>query len=299
MATVKPKASVQHCWAGNCNGREFKNQGALTIHMRHRHPEISSAPAAPPVAGAEGNGSIDDTRELPILDGYEAERRPEGPPEPPSFDEKARSVFGRLKGAASPKPADTPAEGPPEIKPALPKHRRVSTQDLWADAVGGIATPVAKAGFVPMSRAMLWSTPVAGEIIEDATRGTIVDKIIQPIARNGEKWQDLFDLVGLWAAIGVAQAQPEKAPLALDFARKRLTNLLPKVAANVVKQRKKERDAAAALAELMPELRDLGLGDDPIGGLLEMLFAPPGPLDAQPAPKPAPAPAAAASSSAA
>lgn len=145
----------------------------------------------------------------------------------------------------------------------------------------GGAGIVARTGYVPMSRAMVWSSPVAGEIIEEATKGTLIDKGVQPLVRNAEKWSDLFDLIGFWGAIGLAQAQPEKAPMAMMFARKRLVNLLPKIAANIAKQKKKERAAAQALADIMPELRDdlieIGLDPDgdPIEGMLKLLFAPP------------------------
>ena len=202
---------------------------------------------------------------------------PERRPEAAGLEERAKGVFDRLRTT---KPADggpaKPAGKPTkETRPKQPAPRRVSTQDFWADGVEGFSSLFARTGYVPMSRAMAWSSPVAGEIIEDATKGTLIDKGIQPIVRNAEKWQDLFDLIGFWAAIGVAQAQPEKAPMALVFARKRLVNLLPKIASSMAKQRKKEREAAEALATLMPEMEELQLGDDPVTALIEMLFAAP------------------------
>jgi hypothetical protein len=164
---------------------------------------------------------------------------------------------------------------------APPSKRRVSTSGVWSDAVGGVAALAGNAGYVPLGRAMVWSSPVAGEIIEDATKGTPVDRIIQPIARNGEKWQDLFDLLGLWAAVGVAQANPAQANQALNFARKRFVSLLPRIAANIKKQREKEREAVEAVTELMPDIADLfpdgqiPEGEDPINALIMALFAPP------------------------
>jgi hypothetical protein len=126
---------------------------------------------------------------------------------------------------------------------------------------------------------MQWSSPVAGDIIEDATKGTPIDRVVQPLVRNSEKWQDLFDLFGFWAAIGVAQRNPMAAPQALTFARARFVNLLPRIAANIKKERAKERSAAEALTELMPDIRELfpefGPDDDPIDLLIQSLFAAP------------------------
>jgi hypothetical protein len=174
----------------------------------------------------------------------------------------------------------------PERRPAAPK-RRTGTAAFWGDLVGPVSAVAARAGYVPMSRAMQWSSPVAGEIVEDATKGTLVDKLVQPVVRNSEKWQDLFDLLGFWAAVGVAQRNPAQAQTALGFARSRLVNLLPRIAANIKKERAKEREAVQALTELMPDIAELfpdaGPDDDPVSLLIESLFAMPG----QPVPEPA------------
>jgi hypothetical protein len=165
-----------------------------------------------------------------------------------------------------------------ERKPTVAK-RRVSTADFWGDLVAPAAGLSARAGYVPMARAMEWSSPVVGEIIEDATKGTLADKAVQPFVRNAERWQDLFDLLGFWGAIGMAQRNPANAAGSLEFARKRLVNLLPRIAANIKKERAKERQAVEALVELMPDISelfpDMGPNDDPVALLIQSLFAAP------------------------
>ena len=165
-----------------------------------------------------------------------------------------------------------------ERKPTVAK-RRVSTADFWGDLVAPAAGVSARAGYVPMARAMEWSSPVVGEIIEDATKGTLADRAVQPFVRNAEKWQDFYDLIGFWAAIGMAQRNPAQAQGALDFARKRLVNLLPKIAKNIKAERAKERQAVEALVELMPDISelfpDMGPNDDPVALLIQSLFAAP------------------------
>lgn len=200
-------------------------------------------------------------------------------PTDPKAEKKKDSggLLGKLWSERSNKDNATPPKTD-ERKPVTPK-RRASTAGFWGDLVGPVSAVSARAGYVPMARAMEWSSPVVGEIIEDATKGTLIDKGIQPFVRNSEKWQDLFDLLGFWGAIGMAQRNPAQAPAALDFARKRLVNLLPRIASNIRKEREKEKKAVEALIELMPDIRELfpeaGPDDDPVGLLIQSLFAAP------------------------
>lgn len=274
--------------------RAFSSNAAMKRHRTRAHdPEPDADRVAAAVAAMGGDSSP----EPPAGDnggpvesagggGGEAaaETRPQARPAP----EKQKGIFEKFR--KQPPRDGGPAEPNGEQRPRKPTPRRVSTQDFWGDAVEGGAGIIAKTGYVPMSRAMVWSSPVAGEIIEEATKGTIVDKGIQPLVRGAEKWSELFDLIGFWAAIGMAQAQPEKAGMALVFARKRLVNLLPKIAKNIAAQKRKERAAAQALADVMPELRDdlieLGLDPDgdPVDGMLKLLFAPPDGFTAEPQP---------------
>lgn len=256
-------------------GCEFSSstEGGLRRHQTRTHgraPAVTRVRAPKPKPPDE-----------PVIEGEPVEeRRPEA-------TTPRKGLLERLRPKPEePKPEDAAT---PAAKPRPP--RRVSTQAFWGELTEAGSGLVARAGYVPMARAMEWSSPVAGEIIEDATKGTLPDRLVQPIVRNTEKWQDLFDLIGFWGAIGMAQAQPEKSQMALGFARKRLVNLLPRIASNIAKQRKKEKAAAEALGLLMPDLAELGLkeGDDPIQALLEMLFAPPANFTAAPEAEPAPA----------
>jgi hypothetical protein len=221
----------------------------------------------------------DDTTPTPTFEGggeAYAERVPTDPK-----TEKKKDAGGLLAKLWNSTGSKDKGEAPPkteERRPAAPK-RRSSTAGLWGDIVGPVSAISARAGYVPMARAMVWSGPVVGEIIEDATKGTPIDRVVQPFVRNSEKWEDLFDLLGFWSAIGIAQRNPAQAPAALDFARKRLVNLLPRIAKNIKAERARERAAVDALVELMPDIRELfpeaGPDDDPVGLLIQSLFAAP------------------------
>ncbi len=199
-------------------------------------------------------------------------------------------------------PRETSADAPPETaerKPgSAPKASitkrgsslaRVSTSEFWSDVVEGLVPVVSRGGLPAMGRAIAWTSPVAGDIIEDVTRGGIVDKIVQPVARNQRKYEDLFDLIGLWAAVGYMQTNPDQAFQAVEFAKKRIKRLLPRISKKIVKERKDEKAAVEAMAEIMPEIldfaREVGLEDDPIEALLQMMFV----QVAAPEPTPEPA----------
>jgi len=66
------------------------------------------------------------------------------------------------------------------------KHPRLSVAPLigefWA-VLGGIAGRVD----VPLGRCLQMQAPVAGEILEDVVKGTVVDGVLQPIARAEDK----------------------------------------------------------------------------------------------------------------
>lgn len=276
---------------------DFADKRGLANHNRFKHqPETPPAtgafddePELDPevIAAIREEVAAEETAAAAPGDTPEVERRPQGPAKPEGKPGRP-GLFDRIR---SQKPRDGgpgPSEpGKPETRPTVPKPRRVSTQEFWGDVIEAGSGMVARTGYVPMSRAMAMTSPVGGEIIEDATKGTLIDRGVQPLVRNAAKWQDLGDYLGFIFAIGAAQAQPERAPIMLAFARKRLVNLLPKIAANMVKQRKREKAAAEAIQTIMPEFADLDLGDDPVGGLIEMLFAAPEQPAAPPEPEPA------------
>jgi hypothetical protein len=242
----------------------------------------TTSPGGPPATAAIVTGEAAGVYAEPPT----AEQRPGGmagtnsPPPTPSKP----SVKDRLLGKVPAGVGGAPSTSPPrtgERRPAPSKQARVKTADFWGDAIGGVAGLVARTGDLPVARAMDWTSPVAGDIIEDATKDTFLDKMVQPVARNAEKWEDLFDQNGFWAAIAMAERNPMQAQSAMRFARKRFVSLLPRIHKKIVADRKKEREAVDALSDLMPDIGDLFEGGvippgvDPIDALLQSMFAVP------------------------
>jgi hypothetical protein len=200
-----------------------------------------------------------------------ADSPPAGAPGERKPGSEKQSVGARLgfsKGGAGPRAGSGP---------------RVRTADWWGDGVAGLGTLMAKTEFVPLGRCMTVTSPIAGEIIEDVTKGGIVDKLVQPVVRSRRKYEDMFDLFGLWAAVGYAQQNPRQAEQAIRFAKSRLIKLLPRIGKQIVKKQKEERAAVDAIAEVMPELMEfaaeMGVPGDPVEALLRGFFAPPEDVD--------------------
>jgi hypothetical protein len=103
-------------------------------------------------------------------------------------DRRARPAAEKVRGWRK-KPADKAAAARKR------KQARVSVDHLvsrgW-EAVARIAQPLS----LPVSRCLQVQSPVAGMIIEEIVAGTLVDRVLQPIARAEEKAEKVLALVG-------------------------------------------------------------------------------------------------------
>ena len=176
-------------------------------------------------------------------------RLTEGKAKQPTLGER---LFGGPKADSTRK---VPAHRPPgsgglrSRRDGPPRRPRLSSGGRWSR--------VARAWW-PVPATSPWpgpwcDEPVAGEIIENATIGTLVDRLMQPVVRNGEKWQDLFDLLGSGPpSVWPRPTRPSRGGAA--FARKRLVNL-PRIAANIQSSGRRRR-CRGALIEVMPDLAE-------------------------------------------
>ena len=135
---------------------------------------------------------------------------PEPPPEPPGHPAeikprrirpaKTGGVLARLRKPKTGKPA----------RPAR-KLPRVSLAGLIEDAWSQMAW--AAAPIPPMQRLLYAQAPFAGVALEDALRGTIADRMLQPVARAEEKAKAVGGLVmppvALLAVLATAPAPTE------------------------------------------------------------------------------------------
>jgi hypothetical protein len=135
------------------------------------------------------------------------ERVPETPPNlDPPITSKARRLFqtGTVKRTGNKKKA-----------PRVAIDRLIERS--W-EMMARIVQPVN----LPVARVLAMQAPVAGLILEDEIKGTVVDRILQPIARTEKKGEAAFALVGPPLLVGVLTSKPELAPVVVPILRESL-----------------------------------------------------------------------------
>jgi hypothetical protein len=154
----------------------------------------------------------------------------------PDWDAADDANFGDEPSEAGPPPPEVEAERKPRTvatpKPAArlggwrkartrkPKGKarpRVPVDDLIAGVWRGLA------GFArPLpatSRLLKIQAPVAGVILEDTVKGTVVDHWLQPLARTTKGAEAVFALLGPPVLVTAIQLQPDSAPFILPVLR--------------------------------------------------------------------------------
>lgn len=181
-----------------------------------------------------------------------------GPPPADTIEgeRKPRQVGGggrrrlALPGRGKDKPA---GKSKGRAKPRVPVDKIIS--GAWG-LLATLARPLP-----PTSRLLRLEAPVAGLILEDVIRGTVVDKMLQPLARAEEGGKALFALLGPPALVTAIALQPDYQVMLLPALRESLRTWI-EVAGP------KFTEAAARDAAFEEEY-----GQD-IDAFIQMLFAP-------------------------
>jgi hypothetical protein len=137
----------------------------------------------------------------------------------PPADSSIPSVSPASPGEAPPRKPERPPQG--KRKPLFhrkprtgTKPRRVSIENVVASAWGLGAMALAQTPrALPMARVLDMQAPVAGIVVEDIAKGTLVDRILQPLARGGEKAEKAVGLLGPPLIVGLMTARPELYPV--------------------------------------------------------------------------------------
>ena len=190
-----------------------------------------------------------------VVEQYEA--RDDGPPD----DDGPDAVDGEpMVITADPEPAaveaaPVPAERRPQPAPrqrglftrkprtSKPAAKRVSIENIVSSGWGLAAMALMRSpGAVPVGRVMQMQAPVAGTIGEDLLRGTVVDRVLQPLARGGKKAELGMALAGPPLLVGIMTAKPELFPVLRPMLKMSMMSWMEISAPAVEKaQRKAER----------------------------------------------------------
>ena len=164
------------------------------------------------------------------IDRYEAAHAP-GPDYPPGMNDDdftisepgpppADAAEKKPRNIATPTPAakfGAWRKGKAKAKPKGKAKPRVPVDDLIAGlwrGLAGFARPLPAT-----SRLLKIQAPVAGVILEDTVKGTIVDHWLQPLARTTKGAEAVFALLGPPVLVTAIQLQPDSAPFILPVLR--------------------------------------------------------------------------------
>lgn len=202
-----------------------------------------------------------------------------GSEESGSFGDKFKNFFGSTKSTEAPTGKGFKTN---EQKPK-PYQKRVSGADSISDAwqaLGGLISRNPR--HRPSGMLLQWQSAAAGEIIDEAVKGTAIDRLI---IQKAVRARGRFDLVGAIlfppAIVFAIEMNPDRAPMLLPLLESTLRSSLPHMVPAVKKARKREADQAEAIRELFPDAPE---GSDPIQALIAELF---GNFEYNPEPSPA------------
>lgn len=218
------------------------------------------------------------------------ERRPGsvGPPtpSPASADSgptsKIKRLFGKKddnSGVIIPTPVKTK-----EKRPGGGSLRgRVSAADTIADVWAAGGTLAARSPkHVPLGRYMQWQSPVAGEMLDDAVKGSVVDRLVLQRVVKARGRLDLAGAVLLPPLlIYMIENNPAMMPTLGPILESQIRNSLPLMVPAIKKMKAKAKASEEAAAELFADDPDFNPNEDPVKQILEMIFAgyqPPAPV---------------------
>lgn len=193
-----PSTADVRAWAERRHLIEPGGRGRLAaeIHAAYANEQAAALNAPPPPAPVTESVVIG-VKELPP----EPSQRDEKPPEQPK-----KNLRERLHIVKPDEPGKTD-------KPKRAR-KRVSLETLGGLAWVGASRVVAFAGetYLPVVKMMSFQAPVAGAVVEDLARGTIADRIMQPVARLTESGGTVGALVGAPMLTAVVCKKPELYP---------------------------------------------------------------------------------------
>ncbi len=154
-----------------------------------------------------------------------------------------------------------------------PKKKRVPTDGVWQTVwtVTGIAL-VKTGADIPVGNCLQFQAPVVGSIIDDAIAGTALDKLVQPLAANGEKVKTISSVLALPVLVGVLERNPAAAPMLEPLLRMAIADHLVAMAPVIKEQKKREAEYQKAVQELGVDIEADG---DPIEVILQSIFPAP------------------------
>jgi len=160
----------------------------------------------------------------------------------------------------------------PKAEPTTRKRRgRATLETIGSLAWGGAARVSIQLGqqYMPVSKMMAFQAPVAGMVFEDALRGTVADKVLQPVARMLETGSEMGTLLGAPLVVGLTCAKPDLYPVTRPMLASMMKEWVIIAGPKLRKMREREEKFAAEMETFGAEF---GMSIDQ---MLDEIFAPP------------------------
>lgn len=243
--------------------RAWARESGVDVPARGKVPDVvrDQYAAANPEADNPGLSADGPAPEHGYAETEQAPTRPVGhpdevPPTPPPS--RFGGVLGRPKSAA--------------VR-VRKEHRRVSLETLASGAWTFLGQMAQSRGLIPTGRALEMQAPVAGMILEDTLRGTVIDRIAQPLARGGESAKELWALLAPPALVTLVTVKPEMQPVVVPMLRNAMREWAIIAGPRIKAREKRERRAMEQLGVDEPGLDAL------VDGWIAALFMPLGAED--------------------
>jgi len=176
-------------------------------------------------------GSLVDGVESVVPDEEEGSRLVERAPRIPSpVVSKARAFADRVKEAAPARKTASKSRGP-----------RVPIDKFIGHAWQMLAQVIQPVN-LPVARVLAVQAPVAGMVLEGVIKDTIVDRILQPIARVEAGGEIAFAIMGPPVLVGVLSVKPHLAPVLVPLLRESLRSWIDIAGPQMEKVAKQEQD---------------------------------------------------------
>lgn len=172
--------------------------------------------------------------------------------------------------------AELPRQEAPPSREKRPKAsgkagRRVSAADTLGDVWSGVGALAIRTGHAPLGRCLQFQSQVSGEILDDALKGTVIDKVaLQPIAKGRGRFDALGAVLGPPMIVFAIERNPAQIDVLMPMLKSSIRSSLPLMVPAIKRVQEKEAKAAEAAAELFP---DLPPGADPVDAIIEMMFS--------------------------
>lgn len=231
-------------WA-NARGLKVGVRGVIPATVREAYDAEAALDGAPGAwAGAAESLTADpppmDEPEPPPLpsDDDMSETRPVQPGTPRARPGRLLQLPGRKAKAPPPKGARGPRK---PRRPRVPVDRLIV--DVW-HGLAGLARPLPAT-----SRLLQLQAPLAGLVLEEAIKNTVVDSVLQPFARTGKNAEVLWAMLGAPALVTLAQLRPGEITVILPVLRSALMSMVRIAGPRIAEALKEEREFEAEYGE--------------------------------------------------